>query len=77
MLAIWSLSTVAAVDLAGAEMLVHLREQLGARGVRLRLADVRGPVRESLRRAGLEAHFGPIEANMAIARIVRDERAAP
>ncbi|HEY2558712.1 MAG TPA: SulP family inorganic anion transporter [Caldimonas sp.] len=76
-LAIWSLSTVAAVDLAGAEMLVHLREQLGARGVRLRLADVRGPVRESLRRAGLEAHFGPIEANMAIARIVRDERSAP
>jgi high affinity sulfate transporter 1 len=75
-LAIWSLSTVAAVDLAGAEMLVHLHEQLGARGIRLRLAAARGPVRESLRRAGLEAHFGPIEANMSIARIVRDERSA-
>lgn len=69
-LAIWSLSTVAAVDLAGAEMLLHLRGELARRGIDFRLAEVRGPVRESLRAAGLEAHFGRIEANMSIAAVL-------
>jgi len=69
-LAIWSLSTVAAVDLAGAEMLMHLRDELQRRGVALHLADARGPVRDNLRAANLEAHFGPIEANASITAIV-------
>jgi high affinity sulfate transporter 1 len=66
-LAIWSLSTTAGVDLAGAEMLEHLRAALAKRGIELKLAEARGPVRESLRAAGLEAHFGPIQENMTIA----------
>ncbi len=70
-LAIWSLSTSPAVDLAGAEMLLQLRGELQRRGVTLMLADVRGPARDDLRKAGLEAHFGPIEANMAIAPMIR------
>ncbi|WP_268963093.1 sodium-independent anion transporter [Paraburkholderia domus] len=70
-LAIWSLSTVAAVDLAGSEMLVQLRDELAQRCIVLELADARGPVREDLRAAGLEAHFGPIEANASIAGIIR------
>jgi high affinity sulfate transporter 1 len=70
-LAIWSLSTVAAVDLAGAEMLLQLRDELQRRGVAFELADARGPVRENLRAAGLEAHFGPIEANVSIASVIR------
>lgn len=69
-LAVWSLSTTANVDLAGAEMLRHLRDELQACGVSLQLADARGPVRESLRAAGLEAHFGPIVANQSVAAIV-------
>lgn len=69
-LAIWSLSTAAAVDLAGAEMLVQLRDELAQRCIVLALADARGPVREDLRAAGLEAHFGPIEANASIAGII-------
>jgi sulfate permease, SulP family len=72
-LAIWSLSTVAAVDLAGAEMLVHLREELQRRGVALRLADIRGPVRDSLRAAALEAHFGPVAAHESIAVVIRSD----
>jgi sulfate permease, SulP family len=69
-LAIWSLSTAAGADLAGAEMLVHLRSELAARGITLQLADARGPIRENLRAAGLEAHFGPIEANTTVASIL-------
>ena len=68
--AIWSLSTVAAVDLAGAEMLLHLRGELERRGIAFSLADTRGPVRENLRAAGLETHFGPIEANVSIASLI-------
>ena len=69
-LAIWSLSTTPNVDLAGAEMLEHLRHALEKRGVDLKLAEVHGPVRESLRAAGLEAHFGAIRENMTIAPLV-------
>ncbi len=75
--AIWSLSTASAVDLAGAEMLLHLRRELLERGVEFRLADVRGPVRDALRRAGLEEHFGPIEPNMSIASILNSGSHAP
>ena len=74
-LAIWCLATTPSVDLAGAEMLGHLRGELRERGVQMKLADARGPVRESLRAAGLEAHFGPIRENTTISSIVRDESA--
>lgn len=70
-LAIWSLSTVADVDLAGAEMLLHLREELAQQGIAFELADARGPVRESLRAAGLEGHFGQIEANASVAVLLQ------
>ncbi|MDH4053112.1 MAG: STAS domain-containing protein, partial [Rubrivivax sp.] len=68
--AIWSLSTVAEVDLAGADMLLHLRGELQRRGIEFALADARGPVRESLSAAGLEAHFGPIRANVSVASVL-------
>lgn len=70
-LAIWSLATAAGADLAGAEMLVHLRSELAARGIALTLADARGPIRDNLRAAGLETHFGPIEANTTVASVIR------
>lgn len=70
-LAIWSLSTVADVDLTGAEMLLHLRGELAHRGIAFELADARGPVRESLRAAGLEGHFGQIEANASVAVLLQ------
>ena len=69
-LAIWSLSTVASIDLAGADMLLHLRGELQRRGIQFALADARGPVRDNLRAAALEAHFGPIVANVSIASAV-------
>jgi len=74
-LAIWSLSTSPTVDLAGAEMLLTLRTELERRGISLELADARGPAREHLRKAGLAAHFGPIEANASIAAIMQEKGA--
>src|SRR5205814_6596920 len=52
-LGIWCLATTANVDLAGAEMLEHLHADLGHRGIELKLAEARGPLRKSLRAAGL------------------------
>jgi high affinity sulfate transporter 1 len=69
-LAIWSLSTTASIDLAGAEMFEHLHVALAKRGIELKLAEAHGPVRESLRAAGLEAHFGAIHENMTIAPMI-------
>jgi high affinity sulfate transporter 1 len=69
-LAIWSLSTTPNVDLAGAEMLEHLHLALLKRGVVLKLAEAHGPVRESLRAAGLEEHFGTVRENVTIAPLV-------
>jgi sulfate permease, SulP family len=71
-LAIWSLSTVSGVDLAGIEMLLHLHAELKSRGIELRMADARGPVRDDLRNAGLEASFGTIEANRSVTSVVRE-----
>jgi MFS superfamily sulfate permease-like transporter len=70
-LAIWSFSTAAPVDLVDSEMLVQLRDELAQRGIRLKLADARGPVREDLRAARLEASFGPIEVSASIAGNIR------
>jgi len=75
-LAIWNLSTTAHVDLAGAEMLEQLRADLAARGISLALAEAHGPVREQLRRAGLERHFGPIRENSTIASVLMESDAA-
>ena len=70
-LAIWCLGTTVHVDLAGAEMLEHVHAELHARGIDLLLAEARGRVREELRAAGLEKHFGVIRENVTIAPIVR------
>lgn len=69
-LAIWCLGTTAHLDLAGAEMLEHLHKELRERGIDFKLAEAHGEVRHALRAAGLEAHFGPIGANTAIADLI-------
>jgi MFS superfamily sulfate permease-like transporter len=69
--AIWCLGTTPHVDLAGAEALEQLCSELKDRGIELVLAEARGPLREQLRAAGLERHFGAIRENSAIAPIVQ------
>ncbi len=63
------------IDATGAEMLVDVLDELDERGVALHLADVKGPVRDVLRRAGIWARSADrIHATTAdaVAAIVAD-----
>ena len=61
------------IDATGVEMLVEVLDDLDDRGVRLHLADVKGPVRDVLRRAGVwqrsanRIHASTYDAVQAIA----------
>lgn len=57
---VFFLGTVPAIDFAGVEMLTELRESLMERGIKFRLAEAHSGVRDTLRRAGFEAIYGPI-----------------
>lgn len=70
--AVWYLGTTSGVDLAGAEMFEHLYNNLHRRGIQLVLAGARGPLRKSLRAAGLEQNFGPIRENATIDLILKE-----
>jgi hypothetical protein len=54
------------VDLAGARLLASLRDELGARGARLVLAEARRSVREALRRAAVDQGLGPLDRRRSI-----------
>lgn len=76
-MAIWCLATTPQVDLAGAEMLEQLHADLGRRGIQFLLAEARGPLRQQLRAAGLEARFGPIRENATIGSLLEPGSAQP
>ena len=64
--AICDLSSSAYVDLAGARMLTKLSQALAAKGITLRLAEVRSSVRDILRAEGLENFVGPINRHISV-----------
>ncbi len=76
-LAVFFLGTSPAVDLAGTELLEELHHALRERGIAFHLAEARGDVRETLRRAGFEEHCGPVVANQAVAAVVAEWRGGP
>ncbi|MES2439333.1 MAG: SulP family inorganic anion transporter [Verrucomicrobiota bacterium] len=69
-LAVFFLGTVPVLDLAGTELLTELRETLEERGIGFRLAEAHGGVRETLRRAGFEKHYGPIEPDQTVSTVI-------
>jgi MFS superfamily sulfate permease-like transporter len=71
-LAIFSMGMVAAIDLAGAELIAELHRSLAARGIKFRIAEAHGNIREALRRAGFEKECGPVEANQTVGSIVSE-----
>ena len=73
-LAIFFLGTSPGVDLAGAELLEELHHALRERGIAFRLAEARGDVRETLRRAGFEEHCGPVVPVQPVATVVDEWR---
>jgi sulfate permease, SulP family len=62
------------VDLAGAELLAHLRATYAARGIELRLAETRGEVREALRRLHTPHAAGLAETNQTVDGILNQRR---
>jgi sulfate permease, SulP family len=73
-LAIFFMGTSPGVDLAGAELLEELHHALRERGIAFRLAEARGDVRETLRRAGFEQHCFPVVANQPVATVLAEWR---
>jgi len=73
-LAIFFLGTSPGVDLAGAELLEEVHHALRERGIDFRLAEARGDVRETLRRAGFEEHCGPVVPVQPVARVISEWR---
>lgn len=74
-LAIFHMATVPAVDLAGAEMLMELREDLAHRGIELLLVETRGRQRAALRRAGHDILDGATAAQRSVHLAIAQWRA--
>ena len=73
-LAVYFLGSSPLVDLAGAELLEELHHTLRERGIAFRLAEARGDVRETLRRAGFEEHCGSVVPVQPVAKVVSEWR---
>jgi SulP family sulfate permease len=73
-LAVVFLGSCPMVDLAGAELLEELHQVLKERGIALRLAEARGDVRETLRRAGFEQHCFPVVPIQPVATVIAQWR---
>ncbi len=69
-LAVFFLGTVPAVDYAGAELLSELHAAMKERGIDFLLAEAHSGIRESLRRAGFEKEYGPVEADQTVCTVL-------
>jgi MFS superfamily sulfate permease-like transporter len=58
------------LDITGVDMIDELGEQLQERGIRLRLANMSGQVRDVLARAGYERRYGRTPENRTISAIM-------
>jgi MFS superfamily sulfate permease-like transporter len=65
-LVILYLGTVPNVDLAGAQLIRELHRALARRGIALRLADIRGNVRDALHRTGFDNEYGTLESGQTV-----------
>lgn len=70
-LVVFFLGTVPQLDLAGVELLTEIREAVVGRGMGFRLAEAHSGVRETLRRAGFEKEYGPVEPDQTVATVIR------
>ena len=62
----WDLSSSPHVDLAGAEMLSDLHDELAKQGIRLQVVEARSEVRDMLRLEGLEEKLGHISRRASL-----------
>jgi MFS superfamily sulfate permease-like transporter len=71
---LFDLSNTPFIDLAGAEMIRELQQELCEGGIQLRLVEARSAVRDRLRAEGLEEHIGRVDRITTVADAV-DEMA--
>jgi MFS superfamily sulfate permease-like transporter len=69
-LVVFDLAGSALIDLAGVQMLEELHERLAKRGILLRLAGARHPVRQMIQAAASDDRFGVLEPTTSIARAI-------
>jgi len=62
------------VDIAAADMLAECHEDLAARGITLRLANLNGEIRDLVRRDELEQVFGVTGPGLGVENIVKGWR---
>ncbi len=74
MLAIFFLGTTPSVDLAGAELLIDLRQALTNRGIEFRLAEAHGGVRDTLQRTGFVDPGGKVDPHQTVAAVLHSWR---
>jgi MFS superfamily sulfate permease-like transporter len=71
-LVVCDLSTSPMLDMAGAQMLKKLHEELQTAGIRLRLVSARAAVRDILRAEGLEERVGYFGRRITVADVVNE-----
>lgn len=71
-LVVFDLSSSPYTDIAAAEMLLSLHEELAERGIALKISNLTGEVRDLLRRSGLEKSFGDIGPSVSVEGTVSD-----
>lgn len=76
-LVVADLSASPMMDLAGAEMMANLEEELRTAGVRLRVVEARSGVRDRLRAEGVGSSVGGIDRTATVADAIDAETAAP
>jgi MFS superfamily sulfate permease-like transporter len=69
-LVVFDLAGSALIDLAGVQMLEELHERLAKRGILLRLAGARHPVRQMIQAAASDDRFGVLDPTTSIARAI-------
>lgn len=65
-----ALGNTPVVDLAGADMLGQLREEMERSGIRVDLAEAHGPVRDALEAAGVARGFGDLHSGRTLEDVV-------
>jgi high affinity sulfate transporter 1 len=76
-LVVCDLSTSPHVDVAGAEMLAGLHEDLAKQGVPFRVVEARAGARDMLRLEGLEEKLGGVGRRWSLAQVVEDFERGP
>jgi SulP family sulfate permease len=76
-LVVCDLTSVPAIDVAGARMLEDLQREATRRGAAFRVAETHAPVRDLLRAAGLEETLGGVSRRVSLHDLVADVEPRP